>query len=110
MNKEKVKRLKQLLEAMSEPSRLEIMILLSGVNNPLTPSIITTQVGISAPTVSGHLRILNREELITYEKVAQSRLYTVNYSTIKDLKFLLEDAFPQENDPREEKIDAKVQV
>lgn len=56
----------RVMKALSEPNRVRILKILQG--GPLCVCEIRTALGISQPTVSSHLKVLEEAGLVTYRK------------------------------------------
>lgn len=72
-------------QALAEPSRRSIIELLAK-KGQLSATDISDNFKISPPAVSQHLKILREAKLIDMEKVAQSRIYTINTKGLLDLE------------------------
>ncbi len=64
------------MKSLCEPSRLRIIMLLS--ERAYCVSALATLMGLSAPAVSQHLRILSDAELVTSEKYGYHTHYKIN--------------------------------
>lgn len=67
-----------LFKALSDPTRRSIIQLLK--KNDLTPSEILEQLDVSQPTLSHHLDILKRANIIGSEREGQFIRYSLNMS------------------------------
>jgi DNA-binding transcriptional ArsR family regulator len=76
-----MKDLGQLFKAFSDPTRREILDLLK--QRDLTPSEILVKIEVSQPTLSHHLDILKRANLITGEREGQFIKYSLNMSVFQ---------------------------
>lgn len=65
----------QIYATLSHPKRLEILHLLS--HDALSVNEIVTMTGVAQANVSQHLTILKKLQLVTVEKRAQSRVYSL---------------------------------
>lgn len=74
-----------LYQALAEPKRREIIELLAR-SEGLTSTDISSNFDISAPAISQHLKILRQAKLVDMEKRAQSRIYTINTSSLDELE------------------------
>jgi DNA-binding transcriptional ArsR family regulator len=63
--------------AIAEPTRRNILELLAE-NGQLPASAIYDYFPVSAPAISQHLKVLRDTNLVTMEKRAQQRIYTIN--------------------------------
>lgn len=76
-----MKDLSELFKAFSDPTRREIMDLLKQKDQ--TPSEILEKIEVSQPTLSHHLDILKRANLITGEREGQFIKYSLNMSVFQ---------------------------
>src|SRR6478735_5679032 len=65
---EQVARQVKLLSALADPTRLQIVSMLAGVDEPLCVCDITTQFDLGQPTISHHLKVLRDAQLVDWEK------------------------------------------
>lgn len=63
--------------ALAEPRRRHILELIAQ-NGELSASDIGSQFKVSLPAISQHLKVLREANLVTVEKKAQQRLYSIN--------------------------------
>lgn len=63
--------------ALAEPRRRQIIELIAK-NGELSASDIGSQFKVSLPAISQHLKVLREANLVTVEKKAQQRLYSIN--------------------------------
>ena len=70
-----------LFKALSDPTRRDILRLL--VKRELTPSELLKKLDVSQPTLSHHLDILKRAELIEGERDGQFIRYALNMSVFE---------------------------
>ena len=73
--------LNTVFKALADPSRMEILRLLR--KKDLTPSEILEHMNISQPTLSHHLDILKRANLIDGERKGQFIRYAINMSVFE---------------------------
>ncbi|MDP3024917.1 MAG: autorepressor SdpR family transcription factor [candidate division Zixibacteria bacterium] len=71
----------ELFKAFSDPTRREILDLLKGKD--MSPSEILEKIDIAQPTLSHHLDILKRANLITGEREGQFIKYSLNMSVFQ---------------------------
>jgi DNA-binding transcriptional ArsR family regulator len=76
-----MKDLSELFKAFSDPTRREILDLLKQKDQ--TPSEILEKIEVSQPTLSHHLDILKRANLITGERDGQFIRYSLNMSVLQ---------------------------
>ena len=74
-----------LFQAISDPTRRTILELLAD-NGQMTATEIYDNFTFSHPSVSLHLQILRRAELVSVEKSAQRHIYSLNPKGIRDLQ------------------------
>ena len=72
-----------LFKALNDETRRQILELLT--EKDMNAGDIADQFNISKPSISHHLDILRRADLITSEKKGQYVLYSVNTSILDDL-------------------------
>jgi len=58
----------RLLAALADPTRLGIVTMLAGVDEPLCVCEIVTQFDLGQPTISHHLKVLREARLVDCEK------------------------------------------
>jgi len=76
-----MKDLSELFKAFSDPTRREILDLLKGKD--MSPSEILEKIDIAQPTLSHHLDILKRANLISGEREGQFIKYSLNMSVFQ---------------------------
>lgn len=72
------------IEALSDPTRRQIAVLLSG--GPKRAGELASEVGMSAPAMSRHLRVLLSARVITDERLdedARARVFRLRPESIK---------------------------
>lgn len=70
-------------KALNDETRREILLMLH--KKDMTAGEIADKFNISKPSISHHLEILKRADLVTSEKQGQFVLYSVNTTIIDDL-------------------------
>lgn len=70
-------------KALNDETRREILLMLR--KKDMTAGEIADRFNISKPSISHHLEILKRADLVTSEKKGQFILYSVNTTIIDDL-------------------------
>ncbi len=70
-------------KALNDSTRREILMLLKEKNR--TAGEIADQFNISKPSISHHLDILKRADLVTSEKKGQFVLYAINTTIVDDI-------------------------
>lgn len=73
-----MKQFTEFFKAMSDPTRREILQCLK--NKAKTPSELLAEIKISQPTLSHHLDILKRANIISGEREGQFIRYSLNMS------------------------------
>jgi ArsR family transcriptional regulator len=71
-------------KALSDPTRRKVLQLLR--EQDMTPSEILEKLPVSQPTLSHHLDILKRADLVTSEREGQFIRYSLNMSVL-DMTF-----------------------
>ncbi len=72
-----------LFKALNDQTRRQIVELLK--DKDMNAGEISEQFNISKPSISHHLDILKRADLITSEKKGQFLMYSLNTSILEDL-------------------------
>ncbi|WP_066756082.1 autorepressor SdpR family transcription factor [Crocinitomix algicola] len=75
--------MKNLFKALNDKTRREILELLKGQD--LTAGEIAERFNISKPSISHHLDLLKRADLVTSEKKGQFVFYSLNTTILEDL-------------------------
>ena len=75
--------MKNLFKALNDNTRRDILELLK--NRDMTAGEIADEFNISKPSISHHLDILKRADLVTSEKKGQFVIYTLNTTILEDL-------------------------
>jgi ArsR family transcriptional regulator len=84
-----MKELTNVFKAMSDPTRREILELLK--ESDRTPSELLEKLPVAQPTLSHHLDILKRANLIDGEREGQFIRYSLNMSVFEmAVKYLME--------------------
>lgn len=78
-------------QALSDPTRREILRRLR--RGDLTPGELSTRFDITKPTLSHHLDILKRADLVLAERRGQNIVYSLNLSVFEETVGLLMDLF-----------------
>ncbi len=74
------KKFSKYFKAFGDPSRLKIIMLLSG--KELTVNEIVDKIGLSQPTVSRHLSILREAEVVFDRRDGQQVFYSLNKQSV----------------------------
>ena len=76
------------LHALSDPTRRKILELLK--ERDLVAGDIAKNFKITLPSVSHHLSVLKKANLVTYERQGQELLYSLNVSVFEEvMKYLI---------------------
>jgi DNA-binding transcriptional ArsR family regulator len=75
--------MKELFKALNDQTRREILELLK--KRDMTAGEIADEFNISKPSISHHLDILKRADLVTSEKKGQFIVYSLNTTILEDL-------------------------
>ncbi len=78
-----MKKINEVFKALGDPTRQRIIQLLRG--RDMTPTEILEKINISQPTLSHHLDILKRADLIQGEREGQFIKYSLNMSVFEML-------------------------
>lgn len=75
--------LNNIFKALNDKTRRDILLLLKEKN--MVAGDIADHFNISKPSISHHLDILKRADLVTSEKKGQFIIYSINTTIIEDL-------------------------
>ena len=94
---ENIEELSGIFKALSDPTRLKIIKLLSlcknaDCNSMLCVNALTSKLKVTQSAVSQHLRVLKQANLVKAERRGYFMHYTVNYQRIKIIKNLLKES------------------
>lgn len=78
-------------QALASPYRREIIKMLKWKN--MSAGEIAEQFDISQPSISRHLDVLKRAEIITAERKANQIFYSLNLSVMQEMYIQLKDFF-----------------
>ena len=95
------------IEALSDPTRRQIVVLLSG--GPKRAGELAAEVGMSAPAMSRHLRVLLSALVITDERLdedARARVFRLQPQSIKIVQDWLESVLSGPAEPHEDNVPA----
>ncbi|MFD1863201.1 ArsR/SmtB family transcription factor [Planococcus chinensis] len=76
--------MKNLLNSLSEPNRLNIVELLK--QGPLTVGEIAEKLDLRQPQVSKHLRVLSEAGIVSVRPVANRRVYQLNPEPFQEIR------------------------
>lgn len=80
----------RLFEALSSPTRLKILQIISETKRPLHIKAISRQLAIDYATTYRHIQTLRKADLLDVYDVGRSRVLNINHS--QHLKQLLQSA------------------
>lgn len=80
---------KDLFQAIADPTRRAILILLAS-SQALTPNAISSHFDSSRQAVSKHIKILNECEVISHYKDGREIYYQLNPERLKEIDLWLE--------------------
>ena len=83
MEPDKLDRFATLFKALADPARLRILGCLA--ERPYAGHELATQLALTPPTISHHMRKLVDAGLVTATSEAQSRLYTLRADELREL-------------------------
>jgi len=83
MEAEKLDRFATLFKALADPARLRILGCLA--ERPYAGHELATQLALTPPTISHHMRKLTEAGLVTATSEAQSRIYTLRTDELREL-------------------------
>ncbi len=78
-------------QALANPYRREIIKMLKWKN--MSAGEIAEHFSISQPSISRHLDVLKRAELVTAERKANQIIYSLNLSIMQEMYIQLKDLF-----------------
>jgi ArsR family transcriptional regulator len=73
----------KLLAALADPTRLQIVQMLSGLEEPLCVCDIQGHFELGQPTISHHLKVLRDADLVKWEKRGLWVHYSLNTATME---------------------------
>ncbi len=83
----------EMLKAMANPKRLEILLLLKG--REFNVSELEKLVDLSQSSLSQHLAVLRQAKMVKTRRKAQSIFYSLADGKIADVLLLLEKLYPK---------------
>ena len=98
MDTVKLERVAILFKALADPARLRILGCLA--ERPYAGHELATQLSLTPPTISHHMRKLTDAGLVTSTAEAQSRIYTLRADKLRELASTTEPA-PESEDTEE---------
>lgn len=82
----------EVFSALAEPTRRKIIEALK--NEPKAVGALVTELEISQPTVSKHLKVLREAQLVSMAAAGQRRIYSIDTSALEDLVHWCADLVP----------------
>src|SRR5438128_2478253 len=82
----------EVFEAVAQPTRREILRLLSG--GELSAGSIAAQFDVTQPAISQHLKVLREAGLVSERREGTRRLYSVRAEGLADLHGFLAEILP----------------
>ncbi len=80
-----IKELAALFKALSDPTRLKMVMLIKTYQNNLCVGILAQKMGITQPAVSQHLKILKNAGLVEADRIGYHIHYSVNNEALDRL-------------------------
>jgi len=87
-----LKKITRVLKALADENRIRILYLLSE-REDLCVCEIREVIGLSQPTISSHLRILENSDLVTYSKDGKWVNYSISSELDKRISQMLNNVF-----------------
>ena len=84
----------KLLSALADPTRLQIVEMLAGLDEPLCVCEIVSQFDLGQPTISHHLRVLREAGLVNWEKRGLWVYYALNRVALRQVSDYLGHLLP----------------
>ena len=73
------------IKAVADPTRLMLLTLIARYDGfDMTVSDFASQLGVTQPTVSGHLKLLKEADLVTLEKRGNKAIYKLNTPALEE--------------------------
>lgn len=85
VDREAVRENAQLLAALADPTRLQIVELLAGSNEPVCVCEIVCHFELGQPTISHHLKALREARLVEWEKRGLWVYYSLNRARLGEV-------------------------
>ena len=99
-----LKKMTRVLKALADENRIRILYLLSE-RKDLCVCEIREVIGLSQPTISSHLKLLENNELVSFNKEGKWVNYSINPNLNSKLSQILNDIFSMIRTDREVKKD-----
>lgn len=87
-------------KALSDPARRDILQMLK--NGPMSAGDIASRFDMTAATVSYHLKLLKKADLIWEKKEKNFIFYEINTSVLEEIMLWISDLKGEKNDDKEE--------
>lgn len=84
----------EVFSALAEPTRRKIIEALK--SEPKAVGALVTELEISQPTVSKHLKVLREAQLVSMAAAGQRRIYSIDTSALEQLVGWCADLLPEE--------------
>ena len=84
--KRELAELDDVVSALAHPTRRQILLVVRFRGGEMTAGEIADRFSCAWPTVSRHLKVLERAELLVHEKQGRTRVYRVNREKLEVLK------------------------
>ena len=101
MNQSEVQQFADLFKALGEYNRLSLVYELCGCKTPKNTMCLCDCCSVDASVVSRHLKVLNQENIVKFEKKGREKTYTLNRAYVATQLRALADLI--ERDPDLEK-------
>lgn len=85
----------EVFSALAEPTRRRIIEALK--DEPKAVGTLVTELEISQPTVSKHLKVLREAQLVSMAAAGQRRIYSIDTSALEDLVNWCADLVPAQS-------------
>ena len=89
----------EFFQALSNPYRREIIKLLRWKN--MSAGEIVAQFDIAQPTISRHLDVLKRAEIVTSERKGNQIIYSLNLSAMQEMMVYMTELFKLQKEQEE---------
>ena len=90
----------EFFQALSNPYRREIIKLLRWKN--MSAGEIVAQFDIAQPTISRHLDVLKKAEIVTSERKGNQIIYSLNLSAMQEMMIYMTELFKLQKKQGEE--------
>ena len=87
-----MRRAMEVFEAIAQPTRRQILMLLS--EGELSAGTVASRFAVTQPAISQHLKVLKETGLVSERRDGARRLYSVRPEGLSDLHGLLADVLP----------------